>query len=75
MSLIEQFDIDLNNYLLNPEPLTRAPLPPTPDVNPEMIQPVQQASLAQTGDLLTPTERALLSPEEQGIRERQRRQV
>ena len=71
MSLIEQFDIDLNNYLLNPEPLTRAPLPPTPDVNPEMIQPaVQQASLTQTG--LTPSEQALLSPEEQAIRLRQR---
>jgi hypothetical protein len=49
-------------------------LPPTPTVDPAMIQPaVQQASL--TGDMLTPTERALLSPEEQAIRERQRRQV
>jgi len=35
-----------------------------------MIQPVQQASLTQTG--LTPSEQALLSPEEQAIRLRQR---
>ena len=56
------------------DPFSQSALPPTPDVDPAMIQPaVQQASL--TGDLLTPTERALLSPEEQGIRERQRRQV
>ena len=40
---------------------------PTPGVDPTMIQPaVQQASLTQTG--LTPSEQALLSPEEQAIR-------
>jgi len=62
---------ETQNGIVFPE---QSALPPTPDVNPEMIQPaVQQASL--TGDMLTPTERALLSPEEQAIRERQRRQV
>ena len=55
------------------DPFSQSALPPTPTVDPAMIQPVQQASL--TGDMLTPTERALLSPEEQAIRERQRRQV
>ena len=53
------------------DPFSQSALPPTPDVNPEMIQPaVQQASLTQTG--LTPSEQALLSPEEQAIRLRQR---
>jgi len=56
------------------DPFSQSALPPTPEVDPAMIQPaVQQASL--TGDMLTPTERALLRPEEQAIRERQRRQV
>ena len=45
-------------------------LPQTPPVNPAVVQPGQQASLSQTA--LTPTEQALLSPEEQAIRLRQR---
>ena len=44
----------------------------TPAVDPAVVQPVQQASLL-TGDVLTPTERALFSEEEKAIRERQRR--
>jgi len=48
----------------------RAPLPNTPPVNPEVVQTNQLASVSQTG--LTPTEQALLSPEEQAIRLRQR---
>ena len=56
------------------DPFSQSALPPTPDVNPKMIQPaVQQASLTQTG--LTPSEQALLSPEEQAIRLRQRGQA
>ena len=59
---------ETQNSIVFPEQST---LPTTPDVNPEMIQPaVQQASLTQTG--LTPSEQALLSPEEQAIRLRQR---
>ena len=51
--------------------MTQSTLPTTPGVDPTMIQPaVQQASLTQTG--LTPSEQALLSPEEQAIRLRQR---
>jgi len=50
--------------------MTQYTLPTTPTVDPAMIQPVQQASLTQTG--LTPSEQALLSPEEQAIRLRQR---
>ena len=53
------------------DPFSQSALPPTPGVDPTMIQPaVQQASLTQTG--LTPSEQALLSPEEQAIRLRQR---
>jgi hypothetical protein len=69
LTLDDEFDITLNNFI---EPtIPTQPLPPTPGVDPTMIQPaVQQASLTQTG--LTPSEQALLSPEEQAIRLRQR---
>ena len=68
LTLDDEFDITLNNFI---EPkIPTQPLPPTPGVDPAMIQPVQQASLTQTG--LTPSEQALLSPEEQAIRLRQR---
>ena len=70
LSFDDEFDINIDEYLPPVDDLSQAPLPPTPDVNPAMIQPVQQASLTQTG--LTPTEQALLSPEEQAIRLRQR---
>jgi len=68
LNLDDKFDITLNNFI---EPkIPTQPLPPTPDVDPAMIQPVQQATVTQTG--LTPSEQALLSPEEQAIRLRQR---
>jgi hypothetical protein len=70
LGLDDDFEIDIEEYLPSIDGLSQAPLPPTPDVNPAMIQPVQQASLTQTG--LTPSEQALLSPEEQAIRLRQR---
>ena len=65
--LVDDFNIAVPDFA---KPKTEAPLPPTPAVNPAVIQPVQQATLSQTG--LTPTEQALLSPEEQAIRLRQR---
>ena len=70
LSFDDKFDINIEEYLPSDD-LSQAPLPPTPGVDPTMIQPaVQQASLTQTG--LTPSEQALLSPEEQAIRLRQR---
>ena len=70
LSFDDEFDINIDEYLPSDD-LSQAPLPPTPGVDPTMIQPaVQQASLTQTG--LTPSEQALLSPEEQAIRLRQR---
>ena len=70
LTLFDDFNLQLEYFLPNTDPQGQSALPPTPDVNPEMIQPVQQASLTQTG--LTPSEQALLSPEEQAIRLRQR---
>jgi hypothetical protein len=71
LSFDDDFEIDIEEYLPSYDNMTQSTLPTTPDVNPEMIQPaVQQASLTQTG--LTPSEQALLSPEEQAIRLRQR---
>jgi hypothetical protein len=50
------------------------PLPPTPMPNPQVVQPqpMIQAPGNITSQGLTPTELALLSPEEQQIRLRQR---
>ena len=71
LSFDDDFEIDIEEYLPSYDDMTQSTLPSTPDVNLEMIQPaVQQASLTQTG--LTPSEQALLSPEEQAIRLRQR---
>ena len=67
LSLVGNFNIDVPDFA---KPKIEAPLPPTPTVNPAIIQPMQQATLSQTG--LTPTEQALLSPEEQAIKLRQR---
>jgi len=71
---LQDFGIDMpdNKIDISPnsfDPFSQSALP-TPPVNPDMVQPVQQASVSQTG--LTPTEQALLSPEEQAIRLRQR---
>ena len=69
LSFDDEFDINIEDYLPSDD-MTQYTLPTTPTVDPAMIQPVQQASLTQTG--LTPSEQALLSPEEQAIRLRQR---
>ena len=68
--LTDIFEIDINDYLTPDPGLLGQMLPQTPAVNPAVVQPVQQASVSQTG--LTPSEQALLSPEEQAIRLRQR---
>jgi len=70
LSFDDEFNIDIEEYLPSYDNVSQAPLPPTPGVDPTMIQPVQQATVTQTG--LTPSEQALLSPEEQAIRLRQR---
>jgi hypothetical protein len=65
-----EFDLNLDDYLPDTEMLDQSAMLQTPPVNPGVIQTNQQAAVTQTG--LTPTEQALLSPEEQAIRLRQR---
>ena len=65
-----EFNLNLDDYLPDEDLLGQAPIPETPPVNPALVQTNQQASESQTG--LTPSEQALLSPEEQAIRLRQR---
>jgi hypothetical protein len=69
---VDQSGIDVNDYLI-PE-VQEMPLPPTPMPNPQVVQPqpMIQAPGNITSQGLTPTELALLSPEEQQIRLRQR---
>jgi|TARA_S200002703_G_scaffold61101_2_gene53014 hypothetical protein len=71
---LQDFGIDMPDNKINISPNSFDPFSQsnltTPPVNPDMVQPVQQASVSQTG--LTPSEQALLSPEEQAIRLRQR---
>ena len=71
---LQDFGIDMpdNNIEISPnsfDPFSQSNLT-TPPVNPEVVQTNQLASVSQTG--LTPSEQALLSPEEQAIRLRQR---
>ena len=68
LSFDDQFDIDIEEYLPSYDQVLA--VPQTPAIDPNVIQPVQQASVSQTG--LTPSEQALLSEEEKAIRLRQR---
>ena len=68
LSFDDMFDIDIEQYLPSYDQVSA--VPQTPAINPAVVQTNQQASVSQTG--LTPTEQALLSPEEQAIRLRQR---
>jgi len=70
LDLFGGFDVDLNSYF--GDEVQAQPLPPTPEVNPQVVSTPMPApgTVAQSG--LTPTEQALLSPEEQQIRLRQR---
>ena len=73
MPLDGEFDVDTEGYIEPEQTAQQAPLPETPEVNAAaLLQPsaIANTTLTQTG--LTPTEQALLSQEEQGIRLRQR---
>jgi len=61
----------LPNFAIAPEVTQVSPLPPQPMPNPSVIGQVQPQQMT-TAQGLTPTEMALLSPEEQQIRLRQR---
>jgi len=72
MNLEDGFDLTLEEYLPTAGGMAQTPMLETPGVNPELVQSpmMQNMNVMQTG--LTPTEQALLSPEEQAIRLRQR---
>ena len=70
LSFDDMFDININDYLTPDPGLLGQMLPQTPQVNPSLLQSNLQSSISQTG--LTPTEEALLLPEEKAIRLRQR---
>ena len=73
MPLDGEFDVDTEGYIEPEQQAQQAPLPETPEINAAaLLQPsaIANTTLTQTG--LTPTEQALLSQEEQGIRLRQR---
>ena len=71
LSLTDDFDIDINDYLTPDPGLLGQMLPQTPSVDPNVLQSNLQSSIInQQG--LTPSEQALLSEEEKAIRLRQR---
>jgi hypothetical protein len=72
LPLDSNFDIDLDDFLFEEAPLINLPNLPQPTVNP---QPniVNQAQTVDQNTNLTSTEQALLSPEEQIIRQKLRR--
>jgi polyhydroxyalkanoate synthesis regulator protein len=63
------FKFTLDDYMPKPAPGSQSALPQTPMPDPNIVNPQPQLATAQG---LTPTEMALLSPEEQQIRLKQR---
>ena len=73
LTLFDDFYLRLEDFLPDTDPQGQSALPPTPGVNPALIDKTAMLpglDTMQTG--LTPTEQALLSDEEKGIRLRQR---
>ena len=71
ISLTDDFEIDINDYLTPDPGLLGQMLPQIPAVNPDVLQSnLQSSAINQQG--LTPSEQALLSEEEKAIRLRQR---
>ena len=71
LTLFDEFDLDLQDFLPDTDPQGQSALPQTPGVNPALMsQVLPSTNTMETG--LTPTEQALLSNEEKAIRLRQR---
>jgi len=71
LSFDDEFNININDYLTPDPGILGQMLPQTPDVNPALMSQVMPSqNVMETG--LTPTEQALLSDEEKGIKLRQR---
>jgi len=69
LSLEDEFSVDVRGYFQE-EKIATPPLPPQPQPNQQVVMPPNP--LQPINDGLTPTERALLSPEEQTMRLKQR---
>ena len=72
LNLEDECDIDIENYLPSYDDMSQSMIPDTPGVNPANFNTatLNQGTVGTTG--LTSTEQALLTPEEQAIRLRQR---
>jgi len=72
LSFDDEFDIDIEEYFPSYDDMSQSALPDTPGVNPANFNTatLNQGTVGTTG--LTSTEQALLTPEEQAIKLRQR---
>ena len=74
LSFEDDFDKEINvqDYLIDDEPLAQVPLPQTPMPSNQVIQTAQLQAMGNMNQGLTPIENALLSDEEKQIRLRNR---
>ena len=74
LSFEDDFDEEINvqDYLIDDEPLAQVPLPQTPMPSNQVIQTAQLQAMGNMNQGLTPIENALLSDEEKQIRLRNR---
>ena len=74
LSFEDDFDEEINvqDYLIDDEPLAQVPLPQTPMPSNQVIQTAQLQAMGNMSQGLTPIENALLSDEEKQIRLRNR---
>ena len=70
LDLNSEFNIQLTDYIQPSSTINVAPLPIQPMPSAQVLQPQEPVNITAQG--LTPTELALLSPEEQQIRLRSR---
>ena len=73
LTLFDEFDLELNDFLPDSDPEGQSALPPTPMPNQQVVQTA--AAMPAAGAMnqgLTPTENALLSEEEKQIKLRSR---
>jgi hypothetical protein len=72
LTLFDEFDIDLQDFLPDSDPGGQSALPPTPMPNQQVVQTAAIPAAGAMNQGLTPTENALLSEEEKQIKLRSR---
>lgn len=72
LSLFDEFDIDLQDFLPDSDPEGQSALPPTPMPNQQVVQTAAIPAAGFMNQGLTPVENALLSEEEKQIKLRSR---